>query len=81
MIKKFEEFVNEMYTSRANIGKELVAYLSELGVSESDCSEIYALAQKRRAPIAAILFVDFFIVKKQKISLKDYQDVILLKVL
>ena len=53
MIKKFEEFVNEMYTSRANIGKELVAYLSELGVSENDCSEIYALSQKRRVDYTA----------------------------
>ena len=31
MIKKFEEFVNEMYSSRANIdyGKELVKFLDD----------------------------------------------------
>jgi hypothetical protein len=48
MIKKFEEFVNEMYSPQANNAKELVAYLSELGVSENDCAEIYALSQKSK---------------------------------
>ena len=48
MIKKFEEFVNEMYSPQANNAKELVAYLSELGVSENDCAEIYTLSQKSK---------------------------------
>ena len=48
MIKKFEDFVNEMYSPQANNAKELVAYLSELGVSENDCAEIYALSQKNK---------------------------------
>ena len=52
MIKKFEEFVNEMYSpyeqrmqSRAKAIREFVEYLMELGVSDQDCREIDALAK------------------------------------
>ena len=52
MIKKFEEFVNEMYSpyeqrmqSRAKAIREFVDYLMELGVSNQDCREIDALAK------------------------------------
>ena len=48
MIKKFEEFVNEEYSKpqRVDIGKELVEYLSSIGVDPADCREIYNLSKK-----------------------------------
>jgi hypothetical protein len=49
MIKKFEEFVNEMYSQRkdyVSYERETVDYLSTLGVSDEDCREIYDIAKK-----------------------------------
>jgi hypothetical protein len=49
MIKKFEEFVNEMYSprrTRSEMDRDFVNYLSEIGVSEDDCKEIYNIARK-----------------------------------
>lgn len=53
MIKKFEEFVNEMYSPhvprkqrRENAIRNFVEYLSELGVGADDSKEIYELAKK-----------------------------------
>jgi hypothetical protein len=48
MIKKFEEFVNEMYSQRRDYDREMVDYLSTLGVSDEDCREIYNIAKKSR---------------------------------
>ena len=48
MIKKFEEFVNEMYSQRRDYDREMVDYLSSIGVGDDDCKEIYALAKKSR---------------------------------
>ena len=48
MIKKFEEFVNEMYSQRRDYDREMVDYLSSIGVDDDDCKEIYALAKKSR---------------------------------
>ena len=52
MIKKFEEFVNEMYSpyeqrmqNRAKDIREFVDYLMNLGVSDQDCKEIDAIAK------------------------------------
>lgn len=52
MIKKFEEFVNEMYSPyeqriqrRENVIRDFVEYLSELGVGADDSKEIYELAK------------------------------------
>lgn len=52
MIKKFEEFVNEMYSpyeqrmqNRAKSIREFVDYLMNLGVSDQDCKEIDAIAK------------------------------------
>ena len=52
MIKKFEEFVNEMYSpyeqrmqNRAKSIKEFVDYLMNLGVSDQDCKEIEVIAK------------------------------------
>ena len=43
MIKKFEEFVNEMYSQRRDYDREMVEYLSSIGVSDDDCKEIAKL--------------------------------------
>lgn len=55
MIKKFEEFVNEMYSPyeqkiqrRENAIRDFVEYLSELGVGADDSKEIYELAKKEK---------------------------------
>ena len=48
MIKKFEEFVNEMYSQRRDYDREMVDYLSSIGVSDDDCKEIYAIAKRSR---------------------------------
>ena len=48
MIKKFEEFVNEMYSQRRDYDREMVDYLSTLGVSDEDCREIYNIVKKSR---------------------------------
>jgi hypothetical protein len=50
MIKTFEQFVNEMYSQQRDNGydREMVDYLSTLGVSDEDCREIYIIAKKSR---------------------------------
>lgn len=52
MIKKFEEFVNEMYSpyeqrihNRTNAIREFVEYLMDFGISDEDGKEIYDIAK------------------------------------
>ena len=48
MIKKFEEFINEMntYTSQATKDREFISYLYDLGVDRGTTTKILKEAQK-----------------------------------